>query len=192
MPPILTQIRCFIKTSFCNSNKNTLIKRVTFLMPRYVQHLSLNVTLPSHAIVLLPTNVRYGSAHPVDTGASLVVPPPCAGPASRSPSSALPVATPILPPVHHDAARMASSLASSPCRTEPCIRFLSISSQIAPSRLLPTIIFSLSIRREKTPHAVALRFTRRDQLETGLTPAGVPPHAGRTTQKASTKPAPSE
>ena len=88
--------------------------------------------------------------------------------------------------------RALRSLARSPYRAVPCIRFLSISSQIAPSRLLPTIIFSLSIRREKTPHAVALRFTRRDQLETGLTPAGVPPHAGRTTQKASTKPAPSE
>ena len=100
---------------------------------------------------------------------------PCTGPASCSPSSAPPIAKPILPPVHHDAARMASSLASSLYRTEPCIRFLSISSQIAPSRLLPTIIFSLSIRREKTPHAVALRFTRRDQLVTGLTPAGVPP-----------------
>ena len=100
---------------------------------------------------------------------------PCTGPASCSPSSAPPIAKPILPPVHHDAARMASSLASSLYRTEPCIRFLSISSQIAPSRLLPTIIYSLSIRREKTPHAVALRFTRRDQLVTGLTPAGVPP-----------------
>ena len=71
--------------------------------------------------------------------------------------------------------RALRSLARSPCRAVPCIRFLSISSQIAPSRFLPTLVFSLPIRREKTPHVVALGFTRCDQLVAGLAPAGVRP-----------------
>ena len=57
-------------------------------------------------------------------------------------------------------------MAQSPCLAVPHIRFLFIDSQF---------VFHACIRRLGRPHAVALRFARRDQLVTGLAPVGVRP-----------------